>query len=147
MRFLGLDIGAKRTGVAVGDDESTVAAPAALVEAPLADRARWLEAIVRVVEEHEPEAIVVGLPLNMDGSTGPAASQAREIAEALARRLGLPAHLQDERLTTHQARQTLAHSGLTRKRKKRRTDALAAAHMLQAFLDDRAAAAQKNTRS
>lgn len=139
MRFVGLDIGAKRTGVAVGDDESGLAMPAALVEAPLGDRARWLDAIARVVEEHRSEAVVVGLPLNMDGSEGPAAAQAKQLAEELAQALGLPAHLQDERLTTDQARQTLARSGLTHSRKKRRKDALAAAHMLQTFLDARAA--------
>lgn len=139
MRFLALDVGDKRTGVALGDDESSVATPAGVVETPLNDRLRWLDAIASIVQEHGPDAIVVGLPLNMDGSAGPPARIRRDLASELKRRFELPVHLHDERLSTEEARRAMAGSGLTHGQKKRRKDALAAAVILQAFLDERCA--------
>ncbi len=138
MRFLALDLGDKRTGVALGDDESGLAFPAEVVEQAVADRAAWVSRLARVIGVYGPDALVVGLPLNMDGSEGPRAALARELAEALRERTGLAAHFQDERLTTEEARWRMSGSGLTRGEKKARKDAVAAAAMLEEFLSKRA---------
>ena len=110
MRFLALDLGDKRTGLALGDDESGLAFPAEVVEQAVSDRAAWVARIARAIGAYGPDALVVGLPLNMDGSEGPRAALARELAEALRERTGLAAHFQDERLTTEEARWRMSGS-------------------------------------
>ncbi len=135
MRFLALDLGDKRTGLALGDDETRLASPYKLIEHPMAPGDALLSALVRVIEQERPDALVVGLPLNMDdGSEGPQAKKVRAFAERLARAAGLPVHLQDERLTSVDADAALAGTGLTHKQKKARRDALAAAAILRDFL-------------
>jgi putative Holliday junction resolvase len=93
-----------------------------------------LQAIERAVREHAPDALVMGLPLNMDGTEGPAAKDARAFAEQVQQRCGLVVHLQDERLTSFEADQRMARSGRTRGEKKELRDALAAAALLEDFL-------------
>jgi putative transcription antitermination factor YqgF len=83
---------------------------------------------------HAPDALVMGLPLNMDGTEGPAAKDARAFAEQVQQRCGLVVHLQDERLTSFEADQRMARSGRTRGEKKELRDALAAAALLEDFL-------------
>jgi len=134
MRFLALDVGDKRTGIALGDDESNVSAPVGVEQTPIKPQDHWLDAIACLVTKNAPDALVVGLPLNMDGSDGEPARRARALAKALADRVNLPVHLQDERLTTEQARWAMAGSGMTHRRKKQLKDALAAAIILQDFL-------------
>ena len=135
MRFLCLDVGDKRTGMAVGDDETGVVSPAGMVVAaidgPLLDR------LALAIDEHGPDELVVGLPINMDGSHGPRAKAIAAFADRLAARTGRTIHLRDERLSTFAADQAMARSGLTHKQKKARRDALAAAAILQGFLDER----------
>ena len=134
MRYLAIDLGDRRTGLAVGDDETGLASPLCVLEcapAQLADR------LAGAVEDHGPDALVVGLPLNMDGSEGPRAKGARVVGAALAERFARPVHYQDERLTSFAAEGHLARSGHTRLGKKRRLDALAAAEILRDFLDER----------
>ncbi len=148
MRFLALDLGDKRTGIASGDDVTGMAMPVGVIETPMSARAgeELIDAIARVVREQlgQPPAgeVVVGLPLNMDGTDSPRSKSAREFALRIAARLGIPVHLQDERKTTDIAIQRLGGSGLTHKQKKERRDAIAAAVMLESFLlarrDDRA---------
>ncbi len=133
LRFLAIDLGGKRTGLAVGDDESRIASPLGVIEAA-AEQERWRQ-LTRHIDDEKPDALVVGLPLNMDGSDGPAAKQARAFAEALAARTGLPVHVQDERLTSSAADDQMARTGLTHGQKKQRRDALAAAAILRAFFD------------
>jgi putative holliday junction resolvase len=94
---------------------------------------RLIDAILRAIAEHGPDAIVIGLPLNMDGSEGDAAKQVRAFGETLADATSLPIEFHDERLTSRAAELDLA--GLyTRKGKKRRLDAVAAARILSGFL-------------
>jgi len=83
--------------------------------------------------DRSPGELVIGLPINMDGTEGPGAKQAREFAARIERATGRTVHLFDERLTSADADWTMARSGLTHKQKKRRRDALAAAAMLQSF--------------
>ncbi len=132
MRYLAIDLGQKRTGLAVGDDETGIASPVGVVEAG-GDEQR-LTMIRHAIAEHGPDALVLGLPLNMDDSEGPGVQAARAFARLLETRLGLAVHLFDERLTTAAADEQMRGIGLTRKGKKQRRDALAAAVMLQSFL-------------
>jgi putative Holliday junction resolvase len=135
MRYLAIDPGAKRTGLALGDDITKVASPLTVVEA--ADAAQRLAGIERQIAEQGPDALVVGLPLNMDGSEGPAAEAARQFAATLRARTGLAVHLVDERLSSEAANDQMRQSGLTRGQKKSRRDALAAATILRDFFSQR----------
>ena len=87
-----------------------------------------------------PMRLIVGWPVNMDGTPGPAAKSARAFADEAATRFGLPVHLQDERLTSADADESMARTGLTHGQKKQRRDALAAAAILRAFFADHPAA-------
>lgn len=135
MRFLAIDPGGKRTGLAVGDDVTGVASPAGVVTHHH-DQQR-LDQIEGAIKQHEPDALVVGLPLNMDGTEGPAAAGVRALAQGLTRRFGLRVHLMDERLSSYEADLQMGQSGLTRKQKKSRRDALAAAVVLRSFFESR----------
>ncbi|MEE9129306.1 MAG: Holliday junction resolvase RuvX [Phycisphaerales bacterium] len=133
MRFLAIDLGDKRTGLAIGDDETKVASPLTVIELPCGDP--LLGALTKAIDEHTPDAIVLGLPLNMDGTEGPQAKLVREFGQQLQLRCGLDVHCHDERLTSFAADQQMAGTGRTHKQKKRLRDALAAAEILRDFLD------------
>lgn len=135
MRYLAIDLGGKRTGLAVGSDVTGLASPAGVIET--ADANERMRQLAKHVEDQGPGALVVGLPLNMDGSEGPAAKQVRAFAEQLSERFGLPVHLVDERLTSDAADAEMARTGLTYGQKKKRRDALAAATILSEFLATR----------
>ncbi len=132
MRYLAIDLGGKRTGLAVGDDQSGIVSPLGVVEAK-ADAQR-IDAIARHLAREGADALVVGWPVNMDDSVGPAAKRARAFAVALGAAVRLPVHLHDERLTSAEADEQMARSGLTHGQKKARRDALAAAAILRGFL-------------
>lgn len=132
MRFLAFDIGERRTGVAAGDDIIRLVQPIEVIEAPRGPQ--LLARLSRLLDEHAPDAVVVGLPLNMDGSDGPAAVAMRAFARDLAQRVSIPVHLQDERLTSSDADARMARSGRTHAQKKALRDALAAAAILEDFL-------------
>ena len=136
MRYFAIDLGDRRTGVAVGDDATGLVTPAAVLEAPRGPA--LLDAVAAVIGEHRPDAIVIGLPLNMDGTEGDRAKISRVFGDALAGRTGLPVHYQDERLTSDAADRRLARSGRTHKQKKAVRDAIAAAEILGDFLAARA---------
>ena len=131
-RLLAVDVGGKRTGLALGDTLTRVAMPVEVLHVPRGPA--LVEAIAKAVKVHGPDAIVMGLPLNMDGSEGPAVEQARTFAAEVHARTGLIVHLQDERLTSFEADQRMARSGRTRGEKKELRDALAAAALLEDFL-------------
>lgn len=133
-RYLAVDLGDKRTGLAVGESGLGVVTPIEVIEIPAARREDLLAAIARAALAHKPDALVIGIPLNMDGTSGPAAVKAREFGSALAAALSLPVHEQDERLTSADADWAMAGSGLTHKKKKARRDALAAAAILRDYL-------------
>ena len=130
-RWLGIDHGSKRIGVAVGDTSSVIAAPLTVLYG--ADFNRIAEQIARIAEEHDASAAVVGWPLNMDDTEGPQGKISRQFAANLAEHTGLDVRLWDERLSSFQADQALAGT-FTRKQKKTRQDAIAAAVILQDFL-------------
>lgn len=136
MRFLAIDPGDKRTGLAVGDDRTNIASPLEIITTSA--HHELLRLIDKAIDRQGPGALVLGLPLNMDGSEGPPAKKVRELAIELEKRTGLPVHLFDERLTSYAAEAKLNQSGLTHQGKKKRRDALAAAALLEDFLSDRA---------
>ncbi|MEM8739271.1 MAG: Holliday junction resolvase RuvX [Planctomycetota bacterium] len=132
MRYLAIDLGDKRTGLAVGDDASGIVSPVDTVVTASADER--LRQLVKRIDEHEPDALVLGVPFNMDGSAGPAAAKSRALAATLTQRTGLEVFEMDERLTSATADQQMARSGWTHGQKKARRDALAAAAILRDFL-------------
>jgi len=141
MRAVALDLGTRRIGVAVSDAGGTMATPYSVITRSgdaRADRAK----VAEIVSEVDAGLVVVGLPLSMDGSDGPAARAAREEADALREVLGVPVELQDERLTSVTANRSLTEAGVTgRRRSKARqagaVDQTAAAVLLQSWLDAR----------
>jgi len=133
MRFLAIDYGSRRTGLAVCDPAETMAFPLDV----LLGQKNLVEQIAKVVADEHIEAIVLGLPLNMDGSQGPQAQQVMAFAERLKQRVGVPIHLQDERLSSFGAQEKLQMTGLSKGKQRERLDALAAAEILQAFLEGR----------
>lgn len=137
MRYLCVDLGDKRTGLAVGDRVLRVASPVGLVEVPRADEPALLKALIAACEEHlsPRDEVVFGLPLHMDGSEGERTKIVRAFAAAFAEHSGRKVRFQDERLTSAKADWQMSQSGLTHKQKKRRRDAMAAASILQDFLD------------
>src|SRR6185312_13818218 len=130
LRVLALDLGTKRVGVAVSDRSGTIASPLT-VGTRSGSRRRDHEAIARLVAEEEAELVVVGLPLNMDGSRGPAAAAADDEAGALATVVGVPVVTFDERRTTVTADQLLAQRRVRGKDRRQVVDQVAAAVILQ----------------
>jgi len=141
VRYLAIDLGDKRTGLAIGYSVLRLPAPVAVLEVAMDEAAgdALLRAVAAAALEHlgppngSPGELVIGLPINMDGTEGPGAKKARAFAARIGEATGRRAHLFDERLTSAEADWTMARSGLTRKQKKRRRDALAAAAMLASF--------------
>lgn len=139
MRYLCIDLGDRRTGLALGDAHTKIASPIGVVEVAIAERGgeALLGALARAAGEHlgARDAIVFGLPLNMDGTEGAGAKKVREFAARLASLVGLGVHFQDERLTSADADWSMSRSGMTRGEKKQRRDALAASAILRDFLE------------
>ena len=132
-RYLGVDLGSKRIGLALSEPLAGVVSPLRILRAS-SDMAANARAILAVLDEYEVDGIVIGLPLNMDGTIGPQAKLSQVLASAIIAAGGPPVHLHDERLTSHAADGRLAGRELTRKKKKARQDAVAAQVLLESFL-------------
>lgn len=135
MRYLGIDLGEKRIGLALSDEDAIIASPLGTVERT-GDRAAVRE-IARIVAEREVGEIVLGLPLRLDGEEGPAAQVAKAFAERLRTEIGRPVHLWDERMTTVLAERAMIEGGARRGERREKRDRVAAALLLQSFLDAR----------
>ena len=133
MRYLAIDYGSKRTGLAICDPAETIASPLTVIQG----QKELPKKIADIVETENVEAIVLGLPLNMDGSTGPQAELVFKFADQLKAHLDIPIHFQDERLSSFSAEEKLSQTEFTRKKKKKRLDAIAAAEILQTFLEQK----------
>lgn len=138
MRALGIDLGSKRIGIAVSDRSGTIASPLTVLQRT-GSRRRDHAAIAALVREEEAEMVVVGLPLNMNGSAGPAAQAAVTEAEALATVVGVPVITFDERRTTVTAERALMEAAIGARGRRKYVDKVAAAVILQTWLDSRAA--------
>lgn len=134
--MLGLDLGAARIGVAVSDPDGTVASPIEVL-ARTGDRARDHRRIAEVVTEWEADRVVVGLPLSLDGTLGPAATAAAAEAAELAAAVGVPVETHDERLSTVTADRALAAMQVKGRGRRKVVDKVAAAVILQSWLDAR----------
>lgn len=130
-RLMGIDAGERRVGVAVTDELRTIASPVATVLRGKLETDEFRAIVTR----YAIEGIIAGLPRGMSGNEGPQADVARRYAESLAAALELPLRFWDERLTTAQAERSLIESGRSRAQRKERIDAVAAALMLQSFID------------
>ncbi len=135
MRILALDHGTKRIGIAVSDELKMIAQPLEFV--PAEPLTKFLERLKEVLRDKEVELILVGMPRNMDGSYGPAAAKAKEFVEAVKQAVNVPVQTWDERLTTVQANRLLIQGGVRREKRKEKVDKMAAAILLQSYLDSR----------
>lgn len=133
MRLIAFDIGDKRTGFATGSLELGLVTPVGVLEVPCG--AALVARMVDAIEEHGAERVILGLPLNMDGTEGPRAKLLRTFATDLAKRISCEIEWQDERLSSYAADQRMSRTGLTHQQKKARRDALAAASILQDYID------------
>jgi putative Holliday junction resolvase len=138
MRALGIDLGTKRVGVAVSDRSGTIATPLTVLPRS-GSRRRDHEAIAKLVTEEEAEVVVVGMPLNMDGTAGASARAADDEARALATVVGVPVVTFDERRSTVTADRALMDVRMRAEARRRIIDKVAAAVILQHWLDTQAA--------
>jgi len=132
-RFLALDYGEERVGVALSDESSNLASPQAAV--PLKPFRKFIGSLKRIIRENEVVAIVVGIPRNMDGSYGPSAESAQDFANRLKETIAIPIECFDERLTTVQASRALHQGGRTAREQKGLIDSASAQIILQTYLD------------
>lgn len=152
MRFLGVDFGQRRIGLALSDDAAVLARPWRTIAAgptPEASATMLAELIARLRAEDDPEAaevagLVVGLPRRLNGEDTHQTTPARLFAGHVGALTGLPVHLQDERLSSHEAEALLARREPDWRKRKAKLDAASAAVILQDFLDERARLAARD---
>jgi len=144
VRALGIDLGSKRIGVALSDSAGMLATPYEVVLRS-GDRPRDHRRIAALAEEAGAQCLVVGLPLSLDGSVGAAAAAALAEADELAAATGLPVETWDERLTTVSADRDLMALDMKAPARRKVVDKVAAAIMLQAWLDHRRLTATEGT--
>ena len=135
MRLLSLDVGEKRIGVALSDPEGALVRPLEVIHRR--SKREDFEAIDRLVEQWDVERVVVGLPLTSEGGVGPQARRIKRYTRELARVLSVPIDFVDERYSTVDALEVMRTVGLSPKRQHERVDAVAAAVILQSYVDSR----------
>lgn len=133
MIALGLDYGERRIGVAISDPSGLTARPLTVIARESRDKD--LERVRQIAGQFGVTVVVIGLPLNMDGTESQGARRARRFANAIRHQLGLQVELWDERLTTFEAEQQMMEAGLSPERRKELRDAVAAAVILQDYLN------------
>ncbi len=135
MRVMAIDYGAKAIGVAVSDELQLTVRPLTTIRRQRQKDAQVVEQICALIAENEIGTLVVGLPLNMDGTRGPAAARVESFIEDLRRRLSISIIAIDERLTSYEADQMLREMGVGERERRARSDEYAAAIILQDYLD------------
>ncbi len=133
MRYLAIDYGTKRTGLAICDSAETIASPLTVIQG----QKELLKKIAEVVETEKVEAVVLGLPLNMTGSHSSQTRLVLKFAGQLKDHLHIPVHFQDERLSSFSAEEKLTSAKFTKEKMRKRLDAVAAAEILEAFLEQK----------
>ena len=136
IRIMGLDFGSKTVGVAVSDPLGMTAQGIEIVRRTSENKLRkTLARIEALVAEYQVTEFVLGLPKNMNNTSGERVEKTMEFKAMLERRTGLPVHMWDERLTTVAADRTLIEAGVRRENRKEYVDMLAAVYILQGYLD------------
>jgi putative Holliday junction resolvase len=133
MKYMGLDVGSKTIGIAVSDDFGWTAQPITTI-----GRSNWdkdFQKLTELIDEHNISEIVIGLPKNMNGSLGASAQKVIEFADFLKSNLNIPVSFWDERLSTKAVTRTLVEADVSRKKRKKVIDKLAAVYILQGYLD------------
>ncbi len=133
MRIMGLDVGEKRIGIAISDPMGWTAQGHSVLQRSVLEAD--VKNIGQLCQDYEVEKIVMGLPLNMDGSIGPKVLEVQEFARSLETALAIEVAYWDERLSTKSAERVLIEADLSRRRRKQVIDKMAAVHILQAYLD------------
>ena len=133
MRYLAIDHGQKRTGLAISDASETLVSPHSVIET--ANEDELLRQISAVLQAEEIDAIVVGLPMNMDGTESDRSRKVRQFVLTMQEKTDKPVHLHDERLSSFEAGYLVGDLELTRKKKKKRLDAIAASSILRSFFE------------
>lgn len=128
MRYLAIDYGLKRIGLAICDPSEIIASPLTVIK----NSDKLIDEIAKIIDSESVEALVIGLPLNMDGSVGPQAEITQKFAQQLEKAVDIPIHFQDERLSTFAAEQKLNAADI--KKTRAPIDAIAAAQILEDFL-------------
>ena len=136
MRILALDHGTRRIGVAVSDELHIIATP--LEDIPAEPMEKVIERLQQLIREKEVEFLLIGMPRNMDGTYGPAAQKVQDFIAALQPDITTPVKLWDERLTSVMANRALLQGNVRRQDRKQKVDKMAAAILLQSYLDSRA---------
>lgn len=139
MRMMAIDYGLRRLGLAICDPGEVIVSPLSQLVVGKEGRRVLFGKLAEIIEEHEVEAIVVGLPINMDGSEGEQAKLTRRFAESLERELSPPVFLHDERLSSTTADEMMEQAGVTPKKRKTLRDSFAACAILNNFLTTRRA--------
>lgn len=134
MRALGIDFGLKRVGLAVSDVTGTLVSPYKTIER--STRQALFDELLEIIQKESVEAIIVGLPLSLDGEDTLTTRQARNFADSLGRRTDLPIHLMDERLTSAQAEEELNAANVRGRKRKLALDSQAAAVILRSWLEN-----------
>ncbi len=134
-RSLGLDIGDRRIGVALSDPGSILASPFTIIDRR--DERQALEAIIEIIDQNQVKMIIAGLPLSMDGNIGQQAAKVKAFVEILSHRTQVPIEFRDESLTTVEARRIMLTSRSKKNRQRSRDDDVAAAVLLQGYLEER----------
>ena len=134
MRSLGLDIGDERIGVAVSDPEGILASPFTIISRR--DERLDVGAIIDIINQKQVKRIIVGLPRSMDGSIGKQAENVKAFVQKLCNQVDIPVEFRDERLTTVSAEHLMRTTNAPKTRRKARYDAIAAALILQGYLDE-----------
>ncbi|HJG36996.1 Holliday junction resolvase RuvX [Enorma phocaeensis] len=137
MVALGLDIGETRIGIAVSDATGRLAMPVKVL--PAQEVVGMARSFRYVLEDHDPDVLVCGLPRTLGGELGPQAERVRGVAEGIARACSLPLEFADERLSSAEAKRILREQGLSEKQMRGKVDMVAASLFLQAWLDGRRA--------
>ncbi len=136
MRYLGLDLGSRTLGVAISDKTGLIASSLKVIR-HVEEYDRLIEDVKNLVSELEVDAIVLGFPKNMNNTIGPKGELSLEFKKKLEKTIDIPVYLQDERLSTKSALDTLIKGDVSRKNRKKVVDSLAATIILQSYLDRR----------
>jgi putative Holliday junction resolvase len=135
MRYLAIDHGVKRTGLAICDRSETIVSPLFVFDQH--NDQLLIKKIIEIIRAENVDAVVIGMPYNMDNSQGKQAAIVTKFAELLKKQIELPIYFQDERLSSYAADEKLAPAEFTIKKRKKRLDAIAAAQILETFLEQK----------